>query len=83
VTRSPPTPWDENVPPPVPRGPKPLNSCRYLFLDPRAQTFYPDWQTVAREGVSGLRLLAGQDPSDRALMALVGELATRSEDFRT
>jgi MmyB-like transcription regulator ligand binding domain len=28
-----------------PEGPKPLNSCRYLFLDPRAQTFYPDWQT--------------------------------------
>jgi hypothetical protein len=33
--------------------------------------------------VSGLRLLAGQDPSDRALMTLIGELATRSEDFRT
>jgi hypothetical protein len=25
-----------------------------------------------------MRILAGQDPSDRALMALVGELATRS-----
>ena len=66
-----------------PYGVKPLNSARYMFLDQRAQTFYPDWQTVAREGVSGLRLLAGQDPSDRALMALVGELATRSGDFRT
>ena len=66
-----------------PEDAKPLNSARYLFLDPRAQTFYPDWETVAREGVSGLRLLAGQDPSDRALMALVGELATRSDDFRT
>ncbi len=66
-----------------PDGAKPLNSARYLFLDPRAQTFYPDWSTVAREAVSGLRLLAGQDPSDRTLMALVGELATRSEDFRT
>ncbi len=30
-----------------------------------------------------MRLLAGQDPSDRALMALVGELATRSNEFRT
>ena len=29
-----------------------------------------------------MRLLAGQDPSDRALMALVGELATRSDQFR-
>ena len=66
-----------------PDGDKPLNSARYMFLDPRAQTFYPDWETVAKEWVSALRLLAGQDPSDRALMTLVGELATRSEDFRT
>ena len=66
-----------------PEGAKPLNSPRYMFLDPRAQTFYPDWETIAREAVSGLRLFAGQDPSDQALMALVGELATRSEDFRT
>ncbi|PUB26878.1 hypothetical protein C8K30_105105 [Promicromonospora sp. AC04] len=33
--------------------------------------------------MSVLRLLAGQDPTDRALTALVGELATRSPDFRT
>ena len=33
-----------------PEDAKPLNSARYLFLDPRAQTFYPDWETVAREG---------------------------------
>lgn len=61
----------------------PVNSARYLFLDERARTFYLDWETSAREAVSALRLLAGQDPSDRALMALVGELATRSSDFRT
>lgn len=66
-----------------PDGAKPLNSCKYMFLDPRAHDFYPDWQTIAREAVSGLRLIAGHDPSDRALMGLVGELATRSEDFRT
>lgn len=61
----------------------PLNSARYLFLDDRAKEFYLDWETSAREAVSALRLLAGQDPTDRALMALVGELATRSTDFRT
>ncbi|PUB20877.1 helix-turn-helix protein [Promicromonospora sp. AC04] len=61
----------------------PLNSARYLFLDERSHSFYPDWETTAREAVSALRLLAGQDPTDRALMALVGELATRSADFRT
>lgn len=61
----------------------PINSARYLFLDERAKSFYVDWESSAREAVSALRLLAGQDPSDRALMALVGELATRSSDFRT
>jgi len=61
----------------------PINSARYLFLDERAKDFYIDWETSAREAVSALRLLAGQDPSDRALMSLVGELATRSTDFRT
>lgn len=61
----------------------PLNSARYLFLDERSQRFYPDWEATAREAVSVLRLLAGQDPTDRALTALVGELATRSPDFRT
>ncbi|WP_137844948.1 helix-turn-helix transcriptional regulator [Microbacterium sp. 2FI] len=59
-----------------------VNHARYLFLDPRSQTFYADWEKSAREAVSAMRLLAGQDPSDRALMALVGELATRSDQFR-
>lgn len=61
----------------------PLNSARYLFLDERSRDFYADWDTTAREAVSALRLLAGRDPSDRALMSLVGELATRSTEFRT
>jgi transcriptional regulator with XRE-family HTH domain len=65
-----------------PEGSAPLNHARYIFLDERSQRFYPDWETSARESVSALRLLAGHDPSDRALMGLVGELATRSEDFR-
>ncbi|WP_024476662.1 helix-turn-helix transcriptional regulator [Arthrobacter sp. CAL618] len=66
-----------------PEGAAALNHSRYLFLDERSQTFYPDWETSARESVSSLRMLSGQDPSDRALEALVGELATRSEEFRT
>ena len=61
----------------------PINSARYLFLDERAQQFYVEWEISAREAVSALRLLAGQDPTDRELTALVGELATRSSDFRT
>jgi len=61
----------------------PMNTARYLFLDPRSRDFYPDWDAVARESVSAMRLLAGHDPSDRQLAALVGELATRSTEFRT
>jgi transcriptional regulator with XRE-family HTH domain len=66
-----------------PADAQPLNTARYLFLDPRSHSFYPDWDTVARESVSAMRLLAGHDPSDRQLAALVGELATRSTEFRT
>jgi transcriptional regulator with XRE-family HTH domain len=62
---------------------KPLNHTRYLFLDNRSREFYVDWEGSARHVVSVLRLIAGRDPSDRALMALVGELATHSQEFRT
>ncbi len=61
----------------------PLNHGRYLFLDPRSQVFYLDWEKSARESVSALRLLAGRDPADRALTSLVGELSTHSDQFRT
>ena len=66
-----------------PAGGGPVNSARSLFLDERSKDFYPDWETSAREAVSALRLMAGQDPTARALTALVGELATRSTEFRT
>ena len=59
-----------------------LNHARYLFLDPRSRQFYPDWETSARGSVASMRLLAGQDPTDRALMSLVGELSTHSNEFR-
>lgn len=65
-----------------PNGEAPMNHGRYMFLDERSRTFYPDWESTARDTVSAMRLLAEQDPSDRALMALAGELATRSPDFR-
>jgi transcriptional regulator with XRE-family HTH domain len=66
-----------------PENGKPLNHTRYLFLDPRSRDFYVDWESSARHVVSVLRLIAGRDPSDPALTALVGELATRSPEFAT
>nr|WP_285758051.1 hypothetical protein [Nocardiopsis ansamitocini] len=60
----------------------PANHARFVFLDPRAHDFYPDWQRAANDTAAILRAEAGGDPYDRALCNLVGELSTRSEDFR-
>lgn len=65
-----------------PENGAPLNHMRYLFLDNRSRDFYVDWEGSARHVVSVLRLIAGRDPSDPALMAMVGELATHSPEFR-
>jgi transcriptional regulator with XRE-family HTH domain len=62
--------------------PRPANHGRFVFLDPRAHDFFLDWGRVADDTVAMLRTEAGRDPHDRDLTDLVGELATRSEDFR-
>jgi transcriptional regulator with XRE-family HTH domain len=62
---------------------RPVNNARFVFLDPRAEMFYGDWERVAGECVAILRWAAGRDPDDRDLSDLVGELATHSEVFRT
>jgi hypothetical protein len=61
----------------------PVNSARFIFLDPRAAEFYTEWEQVATDAVAVLRTEAGRDPYDRGLSDLVGELSTRSETFRT
>jgi PAS domain-containing protein len=61
---------------------RPPNSARYIFLDPRAKTFYTDWDQVAHGVVAALRSEAGRSPYDRALSDLIGLLATRSPEFR-
>ncbi|MGO4191144.1 helix-turn-helix domain-containing protein [Arthrobacter sp. YAF17] len=57
------------------------NQARYLFLDPGAGDFYPDWPAVSATTVAMLRSEAGRNPHDRALNELVGELTTRSGLF--
>lgn len=59
------------------------NTARFTFLDPRAHDFYGDWDRTASDMVAVLRAEAGRNPLDRGLTDLVGELSTRSEDFRT
>jgi transcriptional regulator with XRE-family HTH domain len=61
---------------------RPVNSARFIFLDPNANAFFADWETVAGECVAILRWAAGRDPYDRDLSDLVGELATQSDAFR-
>ena len=61
----------------------PPNNARFVFLDPRSADFYIDWERAASDIVAILRAEAGRNPYDRALSDLIGELATRSEEFRT
>jgi len=62
---------------------RPANIARFVFLSPRAHDFFPDWAGAANDLVANLRTEAGRNPHDRALSELVGELSTRSEEFRT
>jgi transcriptional regulator with XRE-family HTH domain len=62
---------------------RPVNPARFVFLSPRAPDFYGDWERAASDTVAILRTEAGRDPYDGALSDLVGELSTRSEEFRT
>jgi transcriptional regulator with XRE-family HTH domain len=61
---------------------RPPNFARYTFLDNAARRFFPDWDLAADMSVANLRTAAGKDPHDKALHDLVGELSTRSDDFR-
>lgn len=58
------------------------NLARFAFLDAAAHRFYPDWELAADITVANLSTAAGQDPHDKDLHDLVGELSTRSDDFR-
>ena len=60
----------------------PPNFARFTFLDSAAHRFYPDWDLAADMTVANLRTAAGQDPHNKSLHDLVGELSTRSDEFR-
>ncbi|MGR6919209.1 helix-turn-helix domain-containing protein [[Actinomadura] parvosata] len=59
------------------------NHSRFIFLDPRSRQFWGDWERAADTTVALLQAQAGRDPYDKDLTDLVGELSTRSDDFRT
>jgi hypothetical protein len=62
---------------------RPANTARFVFLNPRSEDFYDDWDHVANELVAILRSEVGRNPYDRDLTNLIGELSTQSEIFRT
>lgn len=59
----------------------PVNTARFMFLDPAATGFWVDWAKGADDAVAFLRSEAGRSPHDRVLVDLVGELTTRSKEF--
>jgi transcriptional regulator with XRE-family HTH domain len=61
---------------------RPANLARFRFLDPAARDLYPDLDDTARTTVALLRTEAGRDPFNKSLTGLIGELSTRSEEFR-
>ena len=62
---------------------QPANSARFTFLDPAATSSSSTGNGSAKDLVAHLRSEAGRNPYDRDLSDLVGELSTRSDDFRT
>ncbi|NKQ55558.1 helix-turn-helix transcriptional regulator [Amycolatopsis sp. K13G38] len=59
------------------------NLARFGFLDPAAYDYFPDYDASCHTSVAILRTEAGRDPHNRELSDLIGELCTRSADFRT
>ncbi|WP_370616965.1 helix-turn-helix transcriptional regulator [Mumia sp. Pv 4-285] len=62
---------------------RPANTTRFVYLHPEAaRELFVDYDNIARDAAAMLRLEAGRNPHDKALIELVGELSTRSELFR-
>ncbi|MEV1005284.1 helix-turn-helix transcriptional regulator [Nonomuraea sp. NPDC050202] len=58
------------------------NHARFTFFDPRSHEFWGNWDSAADVTVALLHAQAGRDPYDKDLTDLIGELSTRSDDFR-
>jgi transcriptional regulator with XRE-family HTH domain len=61
---------------------RPVNVARFTFLSSRARDFFRDWEQAASDIVANMRTEAGRKPYDKELSDLVGELSTRSDEFR-
>lgn len=61
---------------------RPVNTARFVFLDQASREFFVDWGKASADVTSLLRMEVGKRPRDPALTQLIGELSTRSEEFR-
>lgn len=59
----------------------PVNTARFLFLDPGSADFWPEWEKAANDSVALLRTETGRSPQDKGLTDLIGELSTKSDEF--
>ncbi|MFD1366465.1 helix-turn-helix domain-containing protein [Actinoplanes sichuanensis] len=62
---------------------QPVNQARFLFRDPAARDLFPEWVEMTHDAVAVLRTATGRRPDDQHLSALVSELLTASEAFRS
>lgn len=58
------------------------NWARMIFLTAEARELFLDWRGKAADIVSSLRMDVGRHPDDPELLALIGELSVKSEEFR-
>ncbi len=63
---------------------RPANTVRFVYLHPReAEKFFVDYDQATRNAAAVSRMELGRNPPhDAELVALIGELSTRSELFR-
>jgi transcriptional regulator with XRE-family HTH domain len=62
--------------------PEDRNVARRIILDPTARDLYPEWESLAQEVASVLRLNMARFSDDAELAELVQELRRESVDFR-
>jgi transcriptional regulator with XRE-family HTH domain len=62
---------------------RPANNARFVYLDPAARDFFDDWGRAADDIAAMLRSEAGSNPHDKQLVELIGELSTKSGEFRS
>ena len=59
------------------------NLARFIFFDTFSEEAFPQWKRMADEAVALLQAEAARSPHSAGITQIVGELATRSEEFRT